>query len=386
MTNHRKRSVRRVAVITGTRAEYGLLRSTIEAVRRRKSLKLQLVATGMHLLKKFGHTIDDITTDGWNIDARVPMQRGDDGALDQAEGLARGISGIARFLDQSNTDIVVVLGDRIEAMAGALAAVTTGRLLAHIHGGDVAPGDFDDSFRHAITKLAHLHLTATQCASKRVIRMGEDKERVHWVGAPGLDHLRLLLKKHSGKKRKPTGRVLILQHPCGRTSAYERRVMSSILKAVDRSDLTPICIHPNSDRGHTGILAAIDAHSRASASRSVDFEVVKSLSRDRYLRALIEADVVVGNSSSGIIEAATAGTATVDIGPRQRGRTPGGKCIVHADESFASVERALCSARRRRPIMGQPTVYGDGSAGRRIADLLTKIPLSDAYRRKVIAY
>lgn len=358
----------------------------MQSISTRKKLKLQTVATGMHLLKKFGHTVDEIVGDGWTIDARIRMQRGDDSPLDQADGLARGVKGIASYLEQANTDVVVVLGDRIEAMAGALAAITTGRILAHIHGGDVALGDFDDSMRHAITKLAHLHLTATKSARDRIIRMGEDPQRVHWVGAPGLDRLRDMTAAHTSSKTKPTGRALILQHACGRTSDYERKVMRSILRAVDRSGLTPVCIHPNSDRGHSGILGAINEHQQRCEQRSARFEVVKSLDRDTYLNTLIQADVLVGNSSSGIIEAATAGTPVVDIGPRQQGRQPSGTSIVHADESFESIERALRSARRKRPIIGKPTAYGQGSAGIQIARALAKIPLSDDFRRKVIAY
>ncbi|MEE9211172.1 MAG: UDP-N-acetylglucosamine 2-epimerase, partial [Phycisphaeraceae bacterium] len=169
----RRRRIRRVAVITGTRADYGLLRSTMAAIQTHRRLRLQVVVTGMHLLHKFGHTVDQIARDGWRVDARVKMQTGDDSPLDQAAGLSRGVLGIAKFLEQAKSEIVLVLGDRIEAMAGALAAVTTGRIVAHIHAGDVAPGDFDDSLRHAITKLAHVHLTATRCAARRVVRMGE---------------------------------------------------------------------------------------------------------------------------------------------------------------------------------------------------------------------
>jgi UDP-hydrolysing UDP-N-acetyl-D-glucosamine 2-epimerase len=198
-----KRERKRVAVITGTRAEYGLLKSPIAAIATHPRLELQLVVTGMHLLRKFGHTIDDIRADGWRIAARVPMQSGRDDST--------GVAGIARFIEQAGTDIVVVLGDRIEAMAGALAAVTTGRVLAHIHGGDVALGDFDESLRHAITKLAHVHLTATRQSMRRVVRMGESPEHVHCVGAPGLDRLREIITEmrarngHSGVRLRRRG-------------------------------------------------------------------------------------------------------------------------------------------------------------------------------------
>lgn len=392
---------RRVAVVTGTRAEYGLLRSTMEAIHKGKGLRLQVVATGTHLLKKFGHTIDDVVADGWRIDARVPMQRGNDRALDQAEGLARGVAGIARFLERAKTDIVVVLGDRIEAMAGALAGATTGRIVAHIHGGDVAAGDWDDTLRHSITKLAHLHFPATESAGRRIVRMGEPADRVHVIGAPGLDRLieiqssKFKVQKGRERRRPPSSSnfelrtsnfpwALIVQHPCGRSAAYEKRVMNAVLRAVDETGLAALCIYPNSDRGHSGIVEAIAAHRRLADPER--FRVVRSMARDDYLRVLIEADLLIGNSSSGIIEAASAGTAVVDIGPRQRGRERSGNSIVHCDESHEAISGAIRSALRKRPITGERTVYGDGSAGPLVAAVLASVPLDETLLRKTIAY
>jgi UDP-N-acetylglucosamine 2-epimerase (non-hydrolysing)/GDP/UDP-N,N'-diacetylbacillosamine 2-epimerase (hydrolysing) len=365
-------------VITGTRAEYGLLQSTMRAIDRHPRLKLQLVVTGMHLLKKFGHTIDEIRRDGWRGDAVVPMQRGDDGAADQATGLARGVEGIARFLGRARTDIVVVLGDRIEAMAGALAAVATGRILAHIHGGDVATGDFDDSFRHAITKLAHVHFPATRSAARRIIAMGEPPERVHVVGAPGLDRL-VELVRTGGRKRDGNGAALVIQHPCGRAAAVERRVMATILEAVRRAGLSRTIIYPNSDRGHTGILTAISEHVDRFPNQ---VRVHRSLDRDTYLRTLVGASVLVGNSSSGIIEAATAGTPVVNVGSRQQGRERSGPSVVDAAESAASIGRAMRRALQLRPRIGARMVYGDGTAGNRIAVRLAALRLDERLRRK----
>ncbi len=371
---------RRIAVVTGTRADYGLLRSTMEAIDRHANLTLDVVAVGMHLLPKFGRTVDDIVRDGWPVAARVRMQRGDDGPLDQAEGLGRGVTGIARFLEQSQSQIVVVLGDRVEAIAGALAAVTTGRFVAHVHGGDRAPGDFDEGLRFAITKLAHLHLPATRGAARRIIRAGEDPERVHWVGAPGLDRLMQLLHGADRPKAR-SGRAVVLQHPCGRSATRERRVMSALLKAVTKEGLTRTIIYPNSDRGHAGIIEAIESHRRSAVNGSV--QVVRSLDRDDYLRLLISSDLLVGNSSSGIIEAASAGTPVVNVGSRQKGRERSGRAVLDADESSESIRGTIRQALRRRPIIGRSTAYGDGCAGRRIARLLAAAPLTERSRRKL---
>lgn len=380
-------ALRRVAVVTGTRAEYGLLQSTMKALQEHKNVALQLVVTGSHLLPKFGHTIDEIIADGWRIDARVTMQRGDDDPLDQAEALARGVAGIARFLHERQSDVVVVLGDRIEAMAGALAAVTTGRHLAHIHGGDLATGDIDDTLRHSITKLAHLHFPATRDAARRIIRMGEDPKRVHVVGAPGLDRLRELLDHRwtpCTTARNDIRRALIIQHPCGRSRDKERAVMNSILNAVRAEEFHATCLYPNTDRGHQGIIEAIVTY--AEKTSNGEFRVVPSLPRDDFLMALHEADVLVGNSSSGIIEAASAGTPAVNIGPRQTGRQVSSTSVIHCGESLDAIRVALRNARKKKISKSHSNAYGDGRAGGRIAATLARIPLNEKLRRKLNAY
>ena len=380
MTGGRRRTgPRRVCVVTGSRAEYGLLKSTMAAISKHPRLRLQLVVTGMHLLRKFGHTADEIVRDGWTVDARIRMQRGGDGESDQAEGLAAGIAGIARFCVSAGTDVVLVLGDRIEAMAGALAGVTTGRLVAHIHGGDVAPGDFDEPLRNAITKLSHLHLVATRAAGRRIIRMGEEPQRVHFVGAPGLDRLMEILKGRGSVKTR-SGHALVVQHAYGRSPAREKRTMNAVLRVVEEAGLNRTIVYPNSDRGHSGVISAIEQHCRAKSNGCV--RVVRTLERDSYLRLLMEADVLVGNSSSGIIEAGPAGTAAVNVGDRQRGRERNGSSIIDAAESISSIRSSLGRALRKRPITGRSTVYGDGQAGRRIAALLAGIPLDERFRRK----
>ena len=379
MSRRRRHSRRRVAIVTGTRAEYGLLRSTLDAISDHDQLDLQLVVTGVHLLRRFGMTVRDVEADGYRIDARVRMQRGNDNPLDQSNGLARGVAGIAEFLINAETDIVLVLGDRIEALAGALAATTTGKLLAHVHGGDVAPGDADNLQRDAITKLAQIHLAATRKSADRIVRMGESRQHVHVVGAPGLDDLFSIRRLQRSNK---TQTVLVLHHPCGRDARTEQRVMSNVLRSIRSETDDMIVIHPNSDRGHSGILAAIDDE-QASQDRHSHLRVLKSMPRQSYLEALAGSRLIIGNSSSGIIEAPALGVPSVNVGDRQSGRERGGPTVIDASEGYRSIHDAVRQAttmtRRRRPI----TPYGRGRAGERIANILADTHLTDDLRRKV---
>ncbi len=384
---------RRVAVITGSRAEYGLLRTVMQAVQAHKKLQLQVIASGMHLVRKFGHTINDITADGFQIDARVPMQSGRDTHLAQAEALAKGVSGTARALGRLRSDLVVVLGDRIEALAGALAASTTNRVLAHIHGGDVAPGHLDDAFRHSITKLAHLHFAATPDAGRRLIRLGEWPKHVHVVGAPGLDDLRSIRKPHTRWLADEFGFAsdaaiaLIVQHPVGRAPREEQRVMDNILDAVAHCGLCGLIVYPNSDAGHSGILRAIKK--RRQNDRDHRWVSVASIPRLKFLQCLKAAQILVGNSSAGIIEAPSSGTPAVNVGPRQAGRLRGGRSVVDGTESTTAIQTAISKARRMRIRPGPPRrsrVYGNGRTGSKIAAILARPDLSDNIQPKRIRY
>ncbi|MCG3126317.1 MAG: UDP-N,N'-diacetylbacillosamine 2-epimerase (hydrolyzing) [Phycisphaerae bacterium] len=384
---------RRIAVVTGSRAEYGVLRTILRGIADHPRLSLELIACGMHLLPRFGRTVRDIRADGWPIAALIPMQRGDDDPLDQARAISRGVAGVAKYLSRSRPDALLVLGDRVEAMAAALAAVATATPLVHVHGGDVAEGDFDDSLRHAITKLANFHLTASQAARRRVIRLGERPSHVFCIGAPGLDELHELPPRRAprpGRALSDTkGRAaLVVYHGYGRSAAVEQRVAGAILDAARDAGLRRWIIHPNTDRGHSGVLRAIERHVRlhGSAAAGSDVRVIKSLPRREYIELLCSADVLIGNSSSGLIEAPFVGTPTVNVGARQAGREPGGASVLHAAETPADIRRALrrALAAPRRPARRGP--YGNGTAGRKAAAILARVSLDRAATRKRITY
>jgi len=405
MSRHARR---RICVVTGTRAEYGVLRTVMRAIDRHPRLELQLIVTGMHLLRRFGHTVNDIRADGWRIDAMVRMQRGRDDAIAEAEAAGRGIQGIARALRRLRSDVVLVTGDRVEAFAGAAAGACARRCVAHIHGGDRALGDVDDLLRHAITKLAHVHFVATHDAARRVRRLGEEPGRIFRVGAPGLDEIRAIRKPSAAQLREMLGGndvcdyAMIVQHPWGRPAEQERRDMLATLSAVQAAGLSGIILYPNSDPGHSGIIQAIEdrvsgcgvrvpggrtrfpgAKTRRYDPNPVRWFVARSLDRDTYIRLLKGARVLVGNSSSGIIESAAAGVPAVNIGPRQQGRLKCGPSVIDSSPGRRAVLRAIRRALRVR-VRSDKSVYGDGRAGERIAAVLARLPLDGAFHRKLI--
>ncbi len=381
---------RRIAFVTGTRADYGLLSPVMRAARADSKLTPQVIVTGMHLVKRFGHTIDEIRADGWPIAARVPMQTGRDTKLAQARALAKGVSGIAESLEKLRSDIVVVLGDRVEALAGALAATATDRFCAHIHGGDVAPGHLDDAFRHAVTKLAHFHFAASRDAAQRIIKLGEHSKQVYVVGAPGLDDLLKIKQPPKGWFAERFGFdrerdvALVIQHPIGRPAQAEKKVMNAILRAVAARRLNGLLIYPNSDPGHSGIISAIRDQVRKGPRGS--WVASESLPRDDFLRCLLAARVLLGNSSCGIIEAPAAGTAVVNVGARQYARLRSAGRVIDSVETSKAIHAAIQKALKLPTDRVRGGVYGTGRAGRQIARHLASTPLSDNLKRKRISY
>lgn len=361
---------RNVCVVTGTRADYGALRPVMQAIGETRGLHLQVCITGIHLLKRFGHTARVVEQDDWPESFRVRMQTDRDSAAEQALALGRGVEGIARQLKARKTDVVVVLGDRIEALAGALTGSLSGLVVAHIHGGELATGQQDDAIRHAISKIAHVHFTATAEASQRLVRMGEDRWRIKRVGAPALD----VLYQMAVPDRKwiedllgmpaDNGFVVVAQHPVDPDPAVERRRMNMTLRAVSGMGLPALVIWPNTDPGHSGIVEAI-------SNRPADLKckVVRSLPHEVFLQALLAASVIVGNSSSGIIEAPAAGTPAVNIGPRQAGRLRDRLTVIDCSYSGKAICQSLYRALRiKKRLAGhRRTLFGDGRAAARIA-------------------
>ncbi|MEQ9460786.1 MAG: UDP-N-acetylglucosamine 2-epimerase [Phycisphaeraceae bacterium] len=358
-------SRRRVVIVTGTRAEFGLLRTVLDACLAYRGLETSLIVTGTHLTLG---TIDDIRAAGYRIARRVPMQKpGEEGRVDDVRALGRGVTRMAGVFESLRPTFVVVLGDRIEAFAAASAAAVGGFRVAHLHGGDRAEGVADESMRHAISKLAHLHLPATAGSRRRLVRMGETKDRVMVVGSPAMDGLGEVVADGDAPK------VMVLQHPVGESTKQEQAWMEATLQAVKKHD--PLVLHPNTDAGAEGIRRAI---------KKAAVKTVKHLPRDLFLSLLAGAGVLVGNSSAGLIEAAALRTPAVNIGPRQAGRERPGTmvdCDYGERAVRAAVRQALAldTSKARHP-------YGRGDTGVRVAELLAGIDLERIPLRKLNAY
>lgn len=352
-----------IAVVTGSRAEFGLLEPVMRAITGHARLSLETIVTGTHWTTKSWR---DIRAAGFAIDARVKMQeRGRIGYAADVQALSRGVAGVGRAIEKMRPDVVLVLGDRIEALAGALAASIGGVRLGHLHGGDRAEGVADEAIRHAISKLTHLHFPATPRSGRRLVKMGEDPRQIHVVGSPAMDGLEPWLEFVPWRSRK----LVILQHPVGQSDKEEERAMRATLAVA--MDYPCVVMAPNADPGSAGIRRAIE-RSRLS--------MVEHLPRPEFLDLLTSAGAIVGNSSAGLIEAAALRLPCVNIGPRQNGREKPAN-VIDADYGETVVRRAIQRAlkldlrRMRHP-------YGDGRTGTRIAKLLASIDLDAISLRK----
>ncbi len=354
--------MRRVALITGTRAEYGILKCVLDAAGAHPKLEPKLIVTGTHLITQSAR---DITHP---IAARVRMQRRHQAGYDaDAQALARGVAGLGKAYTVLRPDIVVVLGDRIEMLAAATAAAVSGRRIAHIHGGDRAEGVADEAMRHAVSKLSHLHFAATAQSRRRLIRMGEDPGTVFNVGSPAIDALRGVAPAPDA----PT--LLIMQHPVGAEDDQERAWMDATLRATKTHDR--LVFAPNHDPGSAGIRQAIADHG---------ITPVEHLPRERFLALLAGACAIVGNSSAGLIEAAALRTPCVNIGHRQGGREAPGSVTACAYSQRAV--RAACNTALAMETRRLRHPYGRGDAGQRIANLLADLPLDTWPTRKRNTY
>ncbi len=386
--NHRKR---KICVVTGTRAEYGLLRPILCEIKKSQGLKLQLLATGMHLLSDFGKTADYVLNDGFAIDSKVPMTLEGDSAYDMARSIGTGILGMSKAFNKLQPDVVLVLGDRVEALSASIAAVYSGICVAHIHGGDSAEAGLDENARHAITKLAHIHFPATKKSAERIIKMGEERSKIFITGVPGLDDIEKnqflnpseISAIYGLDLSKPV--ILVVQHPVTTEVRDASKQIKETLEAVISLRFQTIILYPNSDAGGRAIIKVIESYS----SKYPWINTHKSVPRNHYLGLLNVASVLVGNSSSGIIESPSFHLPVVDIGTRQKGRESSSNIInvgYNNSEIVKAINKALKDNVFLRKIKVAKNPYSAKNTGFKIARILSTISLDPRLLKKKITY
>ncbi|SCZ27896.1 MULTISPECIES: UDP-N-acetylglucosamine 2-epimerase [unclassified Pseudomonas] len=372
---------RRIAVFTGARAEYGLLYWLLKELKASPSVDLQLIVSGMHLSPEFGDTWKAIVQDGFDIDAKVEMLLSSDSAVGVVKSMGVGLLGFADALERLKPDCLVILGDRYEALAIAQSAMIMRIPIAHLHGGEVTEGAYDDAIRHSITKMSYLHFVATDVYRKRVIQLGESPDRVFNVGAIGLEHFNRSAVMSCEELSNSLGLelnapfFLVTYHPVTLEGEDPAQSFTSLLIALDQfPDHQVIMTYPNSDNGGRTIIPLIEAYASKYPKR---VKAIASLGFRRYHSALKHALVVVGNSSSGIIEAPSMGVPSIDIGIRQRGRLAA-ESVLHCPAHVPAIQEAIAKASSpsfQELSRNVVNPYGDGHTVERIVEILTTCAL-----------
>jgi GDP/UDP-N,N'-diacetylbacillosamine 2-epimerase (hydrolysing) len=369
------------------------MQSTLRAIQAHPKLELQLVATGMHLDPAYGKPMAAIQASGFRTSAAFPWARYGNLPPDTtADATGAAISAFSVVFAELSPDVVLLVGDRVEAFAAASAAHISQIPVAHVHGGDRALGQIDDSLRHAITKLSHIHFPATRESARRIERMGEDAWRIKLVGSPGIDGITKDVGPFSILQNelpwlKPQRYPLVLMHPTFQDEEVELDRMSTVttaLRAIPFEIL--IFIYPNNDPGSAGIIRHLNQNKRM-LDNAYAAVFHKDLPRSQFLTYLKHAAVLVGNSSSGIIEAASFGTPVINVGDRQKGRERN-KNVIDVPASVSGIRRALKKVwNNGHPIrFPKKNIYGSGRTSQKIAHILATIPLDERLRHKLIAY
>lgn len=375
-------SKKTVLVITGTRAEYGLLRPTMHAIEKNRELALRVLVTGAHTLKKYGDTQKQVLADFPKAHV-VSITEKDS----MTNALAKEISGITAYVTKNRPNLILVLGDRDESFAGAIVGGHLGIPVAHIHGGDKTGWVVDEYIRHATTKFSHLHLAATKKSANRIKLLGEEPWRIFTVGGPGLEEIRTFSFKSKRALAREYGFsagkqwILVLHHPTSLDSVPYAKQIQPLLNAVSRMNGEKIIVYPNSDTGSDVFIQ----HIKVSVHRS-DTHVFQSLPRKEYINMLLHAQVLIGNSSMGIIDASFIKVPTVNIGTRQANRERGGN-VIDCDYDEASIRRAIKKATSPafvRRIAGMKSPYGDGHAAEKIVRAIEQnIDRPDLFHKKL---
>ncbi len=380
-------SRRKICVVTGTRAEYGLLYWLMKEIESDKELQLQLIVTGMHLSPEFGLTYKEIEKD-FKIDKKIEMLLSSDTTIGISKSMGLAQISFAEGYEDLRSDMLVVLGDRYEIFSAVSAAMIARIPIAHLHGGESTEGAFDESIRHSITKMSHIHFTATEEYKNRVIQLGEDPERVFNVGGLGIDNikgLKLLSKEDFERSinfKLNTKNILVTFHPVTLENSTAKEQFSELLNAIDElKETNVIFTKANSDTNGRVINQMIDEYVKENADKSIVFTSLGSLV---YLSALQYIDAMVGNSSSGLLEAPTFRVATINIGDRQKGRIIADS-VICCSPSLVSIREAiekLYSNEFQNILVNVNNPYGTGGASKKIKEIIKSINLIGIVKKK----
>jgi len=374
--------LRKIIYLSGTRADFGLMQSSLLLLAMQADLSIAV--TGMHLAPGFGQTMDAVRASGLRICGEVPVDVTSRTANSMSVGIGQCLMGVTALLQREQPDMLVLLGDRGEMLAGAIAALHLGIVCVHIHGGERS-GTVDEPIRHAISKLSHYHLVATADSNERLIRMGEQPGAVRITGAPGLDGLAAMADKSINDVKAAVGLpldspfILAVFHPVVQQATNAYTQTSSLLLALKKAGLPVIWIEPNADAGSNDILKAL-----ADIGLPAESKQFQHIDRDLFVAAMRHCAVMLGNSSAGIIEAASFATPVINVGDRQRLRERSANVIdvtADADAIYAAISSAL-----RVGKVACDNSYGDGAAGPRIAHLLTTLSLDSSVLDKSNSY
>jgi GDP/UDP-N,N'-diacetylbacillosamine 2-epimerase (hydrolysing) len=380
---------RKIAVITGTRADYGIFYHVLKEIEKHDALELKLIACGMHLCPEFGMTIDEIEKDGFEIADKFETILASDTGSSMAKSIGLSIISMAQSFDRIKPDLVLILGDRGEMLGAATAAIHMNIPVAHIHGGEVT-GTVDESIRHAITKLSHIHFPANEDSKERILKLGEKEENIFVVGAPGLDYIRKTqyLSREEMLKRfdLEDGKIFLLtQHPVTTERDLVEWQIRETLDAVVELGHQTIVSYPNSDNGGREIIRVIEEY----RAKYPFLKVFRNLSQVEYLSFLEIAEVMIGNSSSGIIEAPSFKLPVVNVGSRQDGRLRACNIIdvSYGKEAVkAGVSKAIENKEFKTQLENCTNPYGDGNASGKIAQILSEINIDRELIQKRITY
>jgi len=367
---------KKIAVVTGSRAEYDLLKGLMRLLSADKKVELSVMVTGMHLSPEFGLTYKTIENDGFKIDEKVETLLSSDSPVGIAKSIGLGVIGFAEALNRIQPNLLVILGDRFEIFAAAQAALTHRIPIAHIHGGESTEGLMDEAIRHAITKMSHIHFASTDYYARRIMQLGENPKNVHNVGALGIDNIhntRLLTQSEFEKSTDfKLGEInfLVTYHPVTLMAGESIKSLMALLESLSNyPNASIIFTQPNADTDGRTLINIIDKFSKQHPQRIAMFDTLGQL---RYLSAIHLVDVVIGNSSSGIIEAPSFYTPTVNIGDRQRGRIKPLSVIDCKDDTL-SITKAIDTALSKEfitSIATQKSPYGDGNCASKIVNLI----------------